>query len=556
MNPSKRTVVMSDLITYKHAIEVPEGLPPMPDIPDLAFYDFSNASERYLVDVFHLVEDTPFETLMKTHLLPWAVDNSGKAKDSLVNFVFSHPKSRYPSSSWIALIENCPIVPISVSSSNGDRQYRCLKDLIRPGSTLSELFFKDEGVFPEKGFFQDHALVLVALGIKSEPTWPDLVGRIQYISRCGADVEKLVDKVKCLLNLPVPLNALNNWSTLNLIRNLRWLPGKPAGGGPLVLLSPTTCRGPALSAMTDFVLGSTEFSPKAEWKSVFGWDERIGRDVLLRQLDTCLADQLHDKVDKILLYLDPSDYPSLLGKSCILGQSRKGYRSPKTTFLPDSQLTEYPMAPFLDEVDRSFARDHEKLIEAFNIRPQPSLEDILHVLRQMKTSTKPLDESNLRVAISSLKIAILLYEADSLNEILVPDTENILRGLTDIVHGSDAIAKFNFTHPAISAEVIDRLGIENSLARATRLEIEFEDEDEDEYTQKEKVTNMIADTLGRYPVDSTFNEYLANADDCGSSQISWILDECKDGPHSSMKLLSPDLEPLQGPALFVYNNGG
>lgn len=550
---------MSEIISYKHAIVVPEGLPPIPDIPDIAFYELSNVSEKYLIDTFNLVEDMAFEDLIKNHLLPWVIDNSGKAKDSLINFLFAHPRSRYPSSSWIALIENSPIVPISVSSSNGNKQYRCLKDLIRPRSTFSKLFFEDEEVFPEKEFFREHTLALNACGIKSEPTWPDIIARIQHFSRCRADAELLISKVEYLFNLSVPPDAFSNELTLDVIRNLEWLPGKSVTGSPLVLLSPKSCRGPALSAITDFVLGSTRFSPKAKWMSILGWDERIRRDDLLRQLDVCLANGLHEKVNQILLYLDPSDYSSLNQKPCILG-SRKGYRIPQTTFLPNGLLATYPMAPFLDEVDLSFAKQHKKLITTFEMRPQPSLEDILYVLRRLKLSTAFLDESNLRVAISSLKIATQLYKSDDLTDILVPDTENILRELTDIVHGScnitGPVAKFNFTHPAVSADTIQRLGVENSLARATRLEIEFEDEDEDEYTPGEKLTNIIADTLGRYPVDSTFNEYLANADDCGSSKISWILDECKDGPHRSTKLLTPELEPLQGPALFVYNNGG
>jgi hypothetical protein len=35
-----------------------------------------------------------------------------------------------------------------------------------------------------------------------------------------------------------------------------------------------------------------------------------------------------------------------------------------------------------------------------------------------------------------------------------------------------------------------------------------------------------SDTLDRYPVETTFREYLANADDCeGASHISWMLDQ-------------------------------
>jgi sacsin len=68
------------------------------------------------------------------------------------------------------------------------------------------------------------------------------------------------------------------------------------------------------------------------------------------------------------------------------------------------------------------------------------------------------------------------------------------------------------------------------------------------------VTARIADTLHRYPVETTFREYLANADDAeGASKISWLLDQ---RVHPSEKLLTPDMDRFQGPAFLVYNDGG
>lgn len=218
------------------------------------------------------------------------------------------------------------------------------------------------------------------------------------------------------------------------------------------------------------------------------------------------------------------------------------------------------MAPFLDEVDLLFAEKHLGLLDALDVRPQPALTNILEVQRELQPSTSRLSASGLNVAVSSLEIAIRLCKLEELTEVLVPDTENVMRSLPDIVHGdqyvSGPIASFNHTHSALSTRIIQVLGVENALARATRLNIEFEDEDEDEYTPREKLTGVISDTLERYPIESTFNEYLANADDCGATKISWILDQCLKGPHDSLNLLTPELKPFQGPALFVHNDEG
>ena len=68
--------------------------------------------------------------------------------------------------------------------------------------------------------------------------------------------------------------------------------------------------------------------------------------------------------------------------------------------------------------------------------------------------------------------------------------------------------------------------------------LELEDvEDEDEYDQKENVASRIADTLDRYPLETTFNEYLSNADDAGASNLDWLIDARE---HTTKDLLTPD----------------
>lgn len=143
-------------------------------------------------------------------------------------------------------------------------------------------------------------------------------------------------------------------------------------------------------------------------------------------------------------------------------------------------------------------------------------------------------------------------------DLRIPDATMILRELQDIVHGDPLstgdIAGFNFTHPEISNDLARRLDVENSLKRAIRLKIDFDSEDEDDDTPKEKLKTVIADKIERYPIQSTFNEFLANADDAGATKITWILDECRGKSYESPSLLTAELKPFQGPALLVCND--
>lgn len=560
-NFSKRALMRSDLTGYEYPLMVPENLPPLPQIQDVAFFDLSDRSEKYLAESFSLMGTMSLETLLRNHLLPWALAADGRlgaVKDSLIDFIFSNDHSRNPSRSWIELIANHPIIPILAGKDKPNGRHRCLVDLVRPQTLFSKLFFEDEDVIPEPSFFRKHETALVLCGIKSDPTWADLVGRICYFSQRPADAADIIEKVKILLTIPPPSDFEADEPNIHRIQTLKWVPGIPVLGTHVSLLSPQDCRGQDQRSLTVYVLGSTTLSPSGNWRKILGWDKPFHRSLLFRQLDICLERNDHEKVQHILSYLKPNEYSEIKYKKCILG-SRKQYWGASKVFLPNSFLSRYPMLPFLDEVDSLFAQRHRKLIEILTVRSQPSMTDLIEVQKILQGSA-PLDQPSLDIAVNSLEVAIRLPQTDDLTNTLVPDSQSVLRNVWDIVHGdrnvTGAVAAFHYTHPMISTNVIERLGVENALARATRLAIEFDDEDEDEYTLEEKLTDIISDTLGRYSMESTFNEYLANADDCGATKISWILDECKKGHYESKALLTPELEAFQGASLMVHNDGG
>lgn len=290
-----------------------------------------------------------------------------------------------------------------------------------------------------------------------------------------------------------------------------------------------------------------------------GWDKDVPQDVLFQQLDCCIDKQDASNIDRIIPRIKAQDSLGLISRSFILGQ-HGGFYDPSRAFYPGNSMRSSLLAPYIDQIDDLFAKKHDGLLQMIGVKQEPSLQDLQGVQDALYASSQgQLTDLDLSIAIASLEVSSRLHYRSA--EFWIPDTTLNLRKLSDIVHGdrnvAGEMANFNFTHPAISEDLINRLGIENSFERATRLEIEFEDEDEDEYTPREKLSTVISDTLGRYPIETTFNEFLANADDAGATEVSWILDECPGGPHESSNiLLTSELKKLQGPALMVFNNGG
>ena len=142
---------------------------------------------------------------------------------------------------------------------------------------------------------------------------------------------------------------------------------------------------------------------------------------------------------------------------------------------------------------------------------------------------------------------------DLISDLKAPDQDGIMRTLSELtMSSSDALISLEdrpTPHPRISESTIKKLGLPTVEDRilASLNDPCFEQ------TQSPKA--VIQDTLQRYSVESTFSEYLANAEDCrAATRIDWMIDHSTDYPME--RLITPELEAVQGKALFCYNDGG
>lgn len=554
--------------------ETPSGLPPLPKISGVSFFDPQGLVENALVKRLKVLKKMLPKDLLTHHFLPWmdsipttCADDSSIAKEGLIDWIL---KKAPPTCSpvWQTDVFSHSIIP--VSSQDGQRRYRCLAGMVDPSSDIAQLYDEEEGVFPRPDFFERNKGTLLAYGLLSKPTWSTPIARARYFSRHHNVIDN--NRIEALLKLPVPVELSLSKSSIAEIRRLKFLPATSITGDA-VILAPNECRGADEGYLVDLVWGTTAFPVKAAWKILLGkmpyyvhmiqsltdlgWNDKIGTEVLLQQLDGCLYAEQFEKANKVLAQIDHNNCSALLSRPCILGRSGE-YFTPDKCFFPGSSLVSRPLAPYLDVVDANFARQHEGLLAALGVQSEPSIQDLRNVQDWlMAVNDDQLDPTGVAIAISTLETATRLFYDPT--DLLVPDTTSRLRGLGDIVHGDPlrtGDTDFNFTHPEVSADLTRRLHIEDSLKRAIRLNIDVDSDDEDDYTPKESLEVKIADTLERYPIATTFNEFLANADDAKATKIVWTLDECKPGAHASSSLLTTELKTFQGPALLVYNDRG
>jgi hypothetical protein len=187
------------------------------------------------------------------------------AKEALVDWVFDISKN--PSETWISSVMGWPIIP--QPAHNGNRTYRCIKDLVDPCSGFASLYFAEENVFPCPDFAKRHKGALAACGLGNGVNSSTPLERAAYYSRCGADLDALQDKIKCLLKVPIEPNHGFSEALIGEFRKARWLPGTSANGKP-TLMSPSTCRGRDQSQLVDLVWGTVPYLVSKDWKKLLG----------------------------------------------------------------------------------------------------------------------------------------------------------------------------------------------------------------------------------------------------------------------------------------------
>ena len=530
-------------------------------MPGISFYRSKLQSENDLIDSFKLLGQISIEGLLFDHLLPFVfskqpVHSVEEVKYSLADFTMT--KARRQGPSWISKIDKFDLVPLKIGDQGKARAYRRVMALIDPESSLAKLFFPDEEVFPEFQFFERHRTALRACGLQNVINRDIVLERIRYFAQCQ-DAEELLKKVRKLINSPIDIATLEDGNMITEIRTSSWIPAN-SPSGQLVKCSPLQSRAIEDSELFNHVLNVLDSKLHYNWKRLLGWDTVVEEKILLEQLDACRKVSSHSQIDQVLGYLyGKYGTASTLSKQC-LRTTRLIYVEPSQAILPDSVLDTFPLTPFLETVDRSFAEKHTQLLGDMKIRASPSFEDLIKVQQTIidKSNGVALQAEQLTICRNILEIASRTFGTEHLGSFRVPDHEGKLALLGDIVHGDLSVtvkdAEMRFTHPDISTGLIGRLGIESVRERTTRLQIAIEDEDEDEYVPREELSTIIADTLRRYPIMATFSEFLANAEDCEASKISWILDKCEQGPYNGQHLMGPELKDLQGPALFSHND--
>ena len=112
-----------------------------------------------------------------------------------------------------------------------------------------------------------------------------------------------------------------------------------------------------------------------------------------------------------------------------------------------------------------------------------------------------------------------------------------------------------YAHSRVSHNLVQKCGIPHSLGDLSEASISERCDFFEEYSQEESIIYRISNTIKESSLWSSLNEFVANAEDCGTAtKAYWILDSEK-SQFPSKSILCDELEEWQTPALYFYTDG-
>ena len=535
----------------------------VPDIPGVQFLATPTSSpQREILESWKLARCVSPVEVVQDHIIPaWQSGISDQwssiCKEHMAAYIlgsFSTLSLRSQS-----VLQTIAIVPVSTLGGQPCSKFSKASELIDPTAReLTDLCFEDEQIVPKSSFFRDFHVALKGCGVKTTID-EDVIHHRVLCYASGRYLPAEVRSRACRL-----LRASCRWTSSLIeqagsnLKSLAWLPTNK--DGVKFLSASTNCRGIRDRLLVNSQLPILETHISESWETRLGWSNVIPGSILLSQLQHGILQKSREIIDAVLVYISEHNLaiqlaPELKGLECIVVHN-DFLVQPSQAFRPPALVSErcHGLHPYLANVDHKFWRDHEKLLTLLGVRNKPNSSDLLR-LQDSLDAKGELDAHDTAVAIELLKL-VASCPRDTLPGIKILGASGRFHGIGEIYYNDMPALRskqdLNLTHPEIPMSVINKLKIDSVSAQRVKGILEIDD-DEDEFDQQENAITRVSDTLERYPIESTFREYLANADDTdGASNITWVLD---DRTHPCRMLITSEMKDLQGPSLLCHNDG-
>ncbi|XP_053397885.1 sacsin-like [Mercenaria mercenaria] len=219
--------------------------------------------------------------------------------------------------------------------------------------------------------------------------------------------------------------------------------------------------------------------------------------------------------------------------------------------------------PYIFRLDDSPLRHCSNLCKSLGIVDTFDPIDLALIVQQVKLdqADTPLTPIEINAVINILtcfeksittKGTVKSVIGEKVKGIFGPDDQGILRDCSTMCFNDfDEIEKSDtmiYAHKEFTHHLARRLGVKPKAVQ----NLEDQSEDIEDFYQEEPLVTRLQRLVEGYPCDSgIFKELLQNADDAKATEIAFLKDYIS---HPVDNIVDSAFEPLQGPALCVFNN--
>ncbi|KAF8534251.1 hypothetical protein BDD12DRAFT_943100 [Trichophaea hybrida] len=518
--------------------------------PRTTFICVGDPAAVSLLHTFKLADIPLNSDLLEKYVIPAMSDLGDKMKTALSRYVLQPHNALDLSQKSQEILKLLQFVPVHGKVS----VLKSPSELVDPKSDTAKLYFEDESIFPDNDYLEEFQDGLERLGMITSITESVILNRLETYSKLPLQIDKISEMLQHLfVAAPKPPVLEPRYV------ELKWVPASMITSGVMTLCSPCDCRNSSQKARVKYSMPLTELEVGPWWSKQLGWDRTPAVHHILKQLDEAINHQDNEVITALLdsgwLYID-AIANQLENKAWIPGVSG-GYHRHSEIFLRNARFH-----PYIDNISpqvvKYFRRTHT--LAPGKLKQSPSANKLREIQNIIARKGK-LSDNDLTVFLSLLEALPAYGTKIDPKQWKAPDIEGVLYDLADLTAGDalhdgqeKAVTNLKFLHPNVSLSTIKALRIptiqERFLDQRAGAEFGLD------FAQHEDPVTAISDTLQRYPFESTFNEYLANAEDSGSAQkIRWVVDRTENYPNDDKNLITPALRECAGAGLVCYNNG-
>uniref|UniRef100_A0A8C5PJB0 Sacsin n=1 Tax=Leptobrachium leishanense TaxID=445787 RepID=A0A8C5PJB0_9ANUR len=221
-------------------------------------------------------------------------------------------------------------------------------------------------------------------------------------------------------------------------------------------------------------------------------------------------------------------------------------------------------SPYLYALPKEYEA-FRNLWDCVELREEFPIEEYISVLQKMavKYKEKPLPEIETKLALNIISHCSKIQE-DSKNSVDLYTQKMFILDQQCVLYHRDKIyfndtpwlpidTDLHFCHKLIPRAVAVNLGIKTKIHHTLqKLKVSNLSHWVSQFGAKEELTTRIKNIINEYSSKKDIlKELIQNADDSNATEIHFVLDSRK---HETQSTFGPSWNPLQGPALCVYNN--